>query len=115
MKVRDVMRSLVVSLPQNASLREVVDCFVKNHLDALPVLDAAQRVVGLITVQHLADLFLPRFDEILRDFAALEDKGQLASLFEGSFLGFDGTSERLVLAADIMSAKLRWIHQDDSL
>lgn len=115
MKVRDVMRKTVVSLPQNATLRDVVDRFVKDHLDTLPIIDAAQRVVGFLTAQSLVDIFLPRFDEILRDFSALEDKGQLASLFEGSFLGLEDASDKLILAADIMNPKIQWIDQDNSL
>ncbi len=115
MKAKDVMTKSVASLPQNATLREVIDRFVKYHIDALPILDAAERVVGFITVQRLADLFLPKFDELLRDFSALEDKGQLASLFEGSFKGFDDAADRLVLAADIMNAALHFVGQDDSL
>jgi CBS domain-containing protein len=115
MKVKDVMRTSVVDLPQNATLKDVLDRFIKNHLDSLPIIDAAQRVVGFITIDDLVDIFLPRYYEILRDFSALEDKGQLASLFNQAFQGLDTHHEQLILAADVMNSDIHWISQEDSL
>src|SRR5205807_2007500 len=94
---------------------DVLDKFLAHHLDSLPIIDAAQRVVGFITIDELADIFLPRYYEILRDFSALEDKGQLASLFGEAFAGLDMHHEQLILAADVMRSKLHWVSQDDSL
>lgn len=115
MKVKDVMRTAVVVLPQNATLKDVLDKFLKHHLDSLPIIDAAQRVVGFITIDDLVDIFLPRYYEILRDFSALEDKGQLASLFNQAFAGLDTHHEKLILAADVMCSDIRWVSADDSL
>ena len=115
MKVKDVMRTTVIHLPQNATLKDVLDNFLKHHLDSLPIIDAAQRVVGFITIDDLADIFLPRYHEMLRDFAALEDKGQLVALFGEPFAGLDMHHEKLILAADVMRSKLHWVSQEDSL
>ena len=115
MKVRDVMRTSVIVLPQNATLKDVLDRFLKHHLDSLPIIDAAQRVVGFITIDDLIDIFLPRYYEILRDFSALEDKGQLASLFNQAFQGLDTHHEQLILAADVMNSDIHWVSADDSL
>ncbi len=115
MKVKDVMRTNVVVLPQNATLKDVLDKFLRHHLDSLPIIDAAQRVVGFITIDDLVDIFLPRYHEILRDFAALEDKGQLASLFNQAFAGLDIHHERLILAADVMTSDIHWVDAEDSL
>src|SRR5580765_2009068 len=115
MKVKDVMRTSVVVLPQNATLKDVLDKFLKHHLDSLPVIEAAQRVVGYIIIDDLVDILLPRYYEILRDFSALEDKGQLASLFNQTFGGLDTHHEKLILAADLMSTDLHWVSGEDSL
>src|ERR1017187_9346997 len=115
MKVKDVMRTKVVVLPQNASLKDVLGRFMKHHLDSLPIVDAAQRVVGFITIDDLVDIFLPRYYEILRDFSALEDKGQLASLFNQAFQGLDTHHEQLILAADVMNSDIHWVSSEDSL
>ena len=109
------MRRSVVSLPQNATLADVLHTFRQHQLGALPIIDAAQRVVGFITIEDLIDLFLPRYYEILRDFAALEDKGQMASLFNLSFAGIEPASEKLILAADVMKTKIGWVQNEDSL
>jgi len=115
MKVKDVMRTSVVVLPQNATLKDVLDKFLKHHLDSLPILDAALRVVGFITIDDLVDILLPRYYEILRDFSALEDKGQLASLFNQAFQGLDTHHEQLILAVDVMNSNIHWVHSEDSL
>src|SRR5258708_22517114 len=115
MKVRDVTQTSVTVLSQNATLKDVLDKFLKHHLDSLPVIDAAQRVVGFITIDDLVDIFLPRYHEILRDLSALEDKGQLASLFNQAFAGLDTHHEKLILAADVMCSDLHWVSSDDSL
>src|SRR5476651_179655 len=103
------MRKQVVSIAQNNTLSDVVRAFVDNHIQMAPVVDAAQRLVGLITVQDLADIFLPRYFDLLRDFAALQDKGQLASLFDTAFMNFDRSQDHLILAVDIMKTKIDWI------
>ncbi len=115
MRVKDVMRTTVIVLAQNATLKDVLDKFLKHHLDCLPIIDAAQRVVGLITIDDLVDIFLPRYYEMLRDVSALQDKGQLTSLFNQSFVGLDIHHEKLILAADVMRTHLPWILQDESL
>src|SRR5258708_2486571 len=115
MKVRDVMRKSVVSLPQNGKLREIVNAFITHHIDCLPIIDAAERVVGFITVDDLTDVFFPRYYELLRDLAVLEDKGQIGSLFDTSFAGLDQAQENLIIAADVMNSHLEWIPQEDSL
>jgi CBS domain-containing membrane protein len=115
MKVKDVMRTTVVVLPQNATLKDVLDKFLKHHLDCLPIIDAAQRAVGFITIDDLVEILLPRYYEILRDFSALEDKGQLASLFNQAFQGLDTHHEQLILAVDVMSTGIHWVQSDDSL
>lgn len=115
MRVSDIMHRPVVSLAQNASLSEIIRAFVQHHIDSLPIVDAAVRVVGLITIEDLIGLFLPRYYELLRDYAVLQDKGQLAYLFDGTFPGIDRLEKHLILAADIMKTHLEYILTEDSL
>src|SRR5437879_6036327 len=115
MKVQDVMRKAVVSLPQNGKLKEIVTIFIQNHIDCLPVVDAAQRVVGLITVDDLIDVFFPSYHELLRDMTVLEDKGQIGSLFDTTFTGLDRVQENLIIAADVMNAHVKLVSQEESL
>lgn len=115
MKVSDVMRKTAVSLPHNATLQQVIEAFIRYKLDMLPIVDAAQHVVGLLSASDLLDILFPRFYDLLRDYAALEDKGQLSSLFDSAFSGLDIAENKLILAADVMRTNLIWIGVDDSL
>ena len=115
MKVRDVMRRSVISLPQNGKLRDIVQAFVQNHIDCLPIVDAAQCVVGLITADALIAIFFPRYHELLRDMTVLQDKGQIGSLFDTSFTGLDHVQEQLIIAADVMNSHIPWVSQEESL
>jgi len=115
MKVRDVMRKSVISLPQNGKLKEIVGVFIKNHIDCLPIVDAAQCVVGLITVHDLIDVFFPRYYDLLRDMTVLQDKGQIGSLLDTAFTGLDRVQEQLIIAADVMNTRVQPVFQDDSL
>ena len=115
MRVRDIMRTAVISLPQNAPLTDVLRTFKQHHIDTLPVIDAAERLVGVITIDDLIEIFLPRYFELLRDYAALEDTGQMANLFDASLAGFYPTQGNLVIAADVMNSHVDWISGDDSL
>ena len=115
MKVSDVMRRSVISLPQNGKLKDIVQVFVQNHINCLPIVDAAERVVLIITLNDLIDVFFPRYYDLLRDLTVLQDKGQIGSLFDTSFTGLDRVQEQLILAADVMNSHVKWIKQDDSL
>lgn len=115
MKVQDVMRPASVSLAQNAGLAQVIDAFVRQKIDFLPIVDAAQHVVGAISPADLLDFLFPRFYEMLRDYNALEDKGQISSLFSAAFSGLDMADNKLILAADVMRTNLIWIAAEDSL
>ena len=46
MKARDVMRTPVISIAEDATLRDVIHGFVDNHIDCLPVVNAHGRVAG---------------------------------------------------------------------
>src|SRR5215471_14300224 len=49
MKARDVMVSPVITIKPGASVKEVAQLLVKNRISALPVVDEAGRLVGLVS------------------------------------------------------------------
>lgn len=113
MRVKDVMRTGVVAVPQTASLRDLLHLFIQHRLGTLPVVDAAGKVVGLVSVETLIALFLPRYDEILKDYAFLEDYGTLEPLFVAQFQLVD--EDRLFLVADAMTPRFLSVEPQDSL
>jgi len=114
-KVQQMMRQHTVFVPQKASLSQVIDRFVEHHIDTLPVVDEEGLLKGIITVESLSDICLPHYYEFLRDYMALEDKGQLVAAFDQPFKALDEQEDRLILAADLMRSHLRWILEEQSV
>ena len=54
-KVRDVMRTDMHKVGENADQREVAHLFVQHGIQAIPVVDQAGRMKGIITADDIAD------------------------------------------------------------
>ncbi|HEV2895182.1 MAG TPA: CBS domain-containing protein [Actinomycetota bacterium] len=65
MRVRDVLASPVVRVAPDAALKEVASLLVERRINAVPVVDAGDRVVGMVTRRDLLRL-LARSDEDIR-------------------------------------------------
>ncbi len=61
-RVRDLMVSNVVTVPENATCAEALELIDRHDIALLPVLNAAGRVVGTISLPHLGGIFIPRID-----------------------------------------------------
>ena len=54
-RVGDVMLAPVTPLKETASLHEIADRFLRNSNNFLPVVDASQRLVGIVALQDLKE------------------------------------------------------------
>jgi magnesium transporter len=54
--VRDVMRTEVVSVPEDMDQEQVANVIAENDLMAVPVLDAEGRIKGIVTVDDIVDV-----------------------------------------------------------
>lgn len=115
MKVKDVMRKATGTLPQNASLNEVIRTFLRHRVDFLSIVDAAERAVGIVTIHDLIDLFMPRYHDLLRDFSVLDDTGQLTAILDPSLGGWEPTTNHLIIAADLVHTNGPWISEEEPL
>jgi hypothetical protein len=52
-KIEDVMTTDVASVSVDTSFREIVDVLAERHISAVPVVDAARRVVGVVSEADL--------------------------------------------------------------
>src|SRR6202162_2219417 len=52
-RIKDVMRTRFVSVPENADQEEVAKLFRQHHLLAIPVVDATQHIKGIITIDDI--------------------------------------------------------------
>lgn len=53
-RARDLMRTQVVTLNPDASIREAVETLQDDHLGGVPVVDAAEKVVGFLSLADIA-------------------------------------------------------------
>ena len=51
---RDIMRTQVVTLSPDASIREAVETLQDDHLGGVPVVDQAEKVVGFLSLADIA-------------------------------------------------------------
>jgi len=56
MRTRDVMSSPVVSVPPDAPLKEVAATLVEHGINAVPVVDASDRLIGIVSEADLLSL-----------------------------------------------------------
>ena len=54
--VRDVMRTEVVSVPEDMDQEQVANVIAENDLMAVPVLDSEGRIKGIVTVDDIVDV-----------------------------------------------------------
>jgi manganese-dependent inorganic pyrophosphatase len=59
-RVRDMMESNVVTVPENATCAEALELIDRYDVGLLPVVDAQRKVVGTISLPHLGGIFIPR-------------------------------------------------------
>lgn len=64
MKVKDIMTKDVVSVKEDAALKEVSSILARNKVSGLPVVDDGGRVIGVITEDDLIRAILPTYQEI---------------------------------------------------
>ena len=53
-RARDLMRSQVVTLSPDASIREAVETLQDDHLGGVPVVDESEKVVGFLSLADIA-------------------------------------------------------------
>ena len=72
MKVKEIMKSPVITVGKDATLKECGDLLEKHGINGAPVVDD-DHVVGLITRADIFRSILPRYPEIFKDERHLMD------------------------------------------
>lgn len=62
-RVRDVMATEVIHVPQTATCAEALELIDRHGVHVLPVTTTSRRVVGTVTIAQLGSFFLPRISE----------------------------------------------------
>jgi CBS-domain-containing membrane protein len=75
MKIADVMKQDVVSIPSSASIGQAVELFIVRHIGTLPVVDKANKLVGIFPLSGAIELVMPDFTRLMEDFDFVRDFG----------------------------------------
>ncbi len=62
-RVRDLMATDVISIPENATCAEALELLDRHHIRVLPVTSARKGVVGVVSMAALGGVFIPRVSE----------------------------------------------------
>ncbi len=62
-RVRDLMATEVISIPENATCAEALELIDRYHVRVLPVTSARKGVVGVVSLTALGGVFIPRVSE----------------------------------------------------
>jgi len=80
MKVKEIMKTKVITINKNATIKECGDLLEKYNINGAVVVNNENQVVGIITRTDIFKAILPRFPEIfegesyLTDFEAIEER-----------------------------------------
>jgi magnesium transporter len=70
--IRDVMRTEFVTVPEELDQEAVAKVMADNDILAVPVCDAEQRMVGIVTVDDIVDVVQEEATEDVQKYAAME-------------------------------------------
>ncbi len=72
MKVKEIMKSPVITINQDATIKECGDLLGKHDVNGVPVTDNG-RIVGVITRADIFKSILPRYPDVLEEKRYLKD------------------------------------------
>ena len=84
MDIARYMKRNVISIRASATIREAAAIFVKHHIGLLPVVDEANRPVGVVSLRDLLSLELPDFVNFITDLDFVHDFGAVETTRPGA-------------------------------
>lgn len=79
MEIKDCMKRAVYSIHKDASVWQAAQVFIERHIGLLPVVDSADKPVGVIGMRDLVELVLPSFFHLIEDVDFVHDFGAIES------------------------------------
>ena len=79
MIVKNCMKRNVISIAEDATIRDAAAMFVKNHVGLLPIVDKNEKPIGEIGLRDLLTLELPDFVNMVKDVDFVHDFGAVES------------------------------------
>lgn len=73
MKVKDVMSVKIITVGSELTLRQLWKIIFKIHVNAVPVVDAKKKLLGIITKDDILKLLYPDYEDLVEDFFSVAD------------------------------------------
>jgi CBS domain-containing protein len=109
-RIKDCMSKNVISIKRSTSLKELLNLFKDFHrFPLVPVVDEENRLVGIVTLENLIQVFHPPRYRLLKTIPFLEHREEI---FEVDLPAEVGS---LLLAEDIMNRHFLSIHEDEEI
>lgn len=77
MPIEESMKTFVVSIDVNNTVRYAAELMIERHVGTLPVVDDSGRLIGLLTLTDVLQLFMPGFLSLLHEIDFVPDFGAL--------------------------------------
>jgi len=112
--VKDCMSKDVVSIHRATSLREIINLFKSKNFHTIPVIDKANRLIGLVSFEDILKVFQPYSSDLQQMLDAIPF---IEGAGDEELLETDISAEMgmLVVADDIMSTNIITISPDEDI
>jgi manganese-dependent inorganic pyrophosphatase len=104
-KVADLMETKVISVPHDSSIYQAITSIEESKLRGLPVVDAEDRCLGLLSGWKISHYLFPPRDEALNSRLVLGAVTDIVQSFNGQYLAGqpDSSQRRLIIMVAAMS------------
>jgi CBS-domain-containing membrane protein len=75
MQIKDCMKTTVISVVDQAPLKQALELVVFHHIGTLPVVNADNTLIGVLTLKDILTLVMPDFVQLLESFDFVHDFG----------------------------------------
>ncbi len=107
MQVKNFMRTNVHTIYQTASLRQAMEVFSEHLVGILPVLDAENKLTGVLMIEDTLKRFMPKFVEMLQEADFIHDYGLLEH-------GLRSVNVDEITVAELMQRRF-YVNENDGL
>jgi CBS-domain-containing membrane protein len=103
MKIQDIMTTHVTTAKSDSTVRELWKLLFSKHVNAMPVVDKKNHLLGIITKEDLLKELYPNYQEYFADIGTIDD-----------FEAMEGKVKELgnIKAADIMCTHVVYTRAD---
>lgn len=77
MRVSEIMSKSVVTASVTTTIRDLWKALFTKNINALPVTDKSNRLVGIVTKEDLLSALYPDYQEYIEDFASASDFAEM--------------------------------------